>query len=467
MPNQIQKKRFNLIQTKYQREASTTKDQILKNVIVEYVKQPDSGESDNTLTYVMTRPGLSVYAEPALASGEGRGIYSWKNNYYSVIGTEVYKDTTSIKTLTTSTGRVSFVEMQQGSTKYLCLFDGTKGYYINTGGTVTEITDAQFPTPHIAAGVYMDGYMFVMKGEQIYNCDLEDIVNWQGTSFITPEIYPDDQVTISKHLNQIVAFGTRTIEFFYDAGNTGSPLQRTENLVSEIGCASEVSVDSAEGIICFIAKGTKGTPYIGRINNYTVEKLSTESIDRLLQNEGTSISTCIGRFARSCGHLLYLLDITNMTLVYDFNTELWYQWTTSSSTFSGRYFTEHNGLCLSVGKSDGKIYKLNQGVYQDNATNISVDIYTRAFDFGQSTKKLMSSLQLFADVPSSSVNLTLSYFDDDNYSTEKGTTTLDLTKDLKVSRLGSFRRRSFRFQFSSNAYLRLGLAEATLTYTNI
>jgi len=52
---------------------------------------------DNEKVYnLVKRPGLSQYLRPSGTTGTGRGVYSWKGDLYSVIGTKLYKNSTDL-----------------------------------------------------------------------------------------------------------------------------------------------------------------------------------------------------------------------------------------------------------------------------------------------------------------------------------------------------------------------------------
>ena len=106
--------RIPLVGTLDQREGhTTTKDAMLVNFLTEKVKDPIT---DNEKYYLLKRPGtmdlntvVGAGTVPSSPSGEGRGIYLWNSNIYSVFGNTLYRNASSIKTLATSTGKCGFV----------------------------------------------------------------------------------------------------------------------------------------------------------------------------------------------------------------------------------------------------------------------------------------------------------------------------------------------------------------------
>lgn len=223
--NQQQSKRtvrIPLVGSAQNRETNPNKDQRFVNFIPESNKTPINNSNK---IFLVKRSGLELYSSPSSVA-VGRGHYYYYSHVYSVFGNQLYKDTTSILTLSTSTGSVGWAEAT-GATKYLFLADGTDAYTIDISGTVTKVnqtysawtgshdyalgdrviptvdngfwyevtTDSGssgggeptwptivgntvvdsgvtwtckgsyggFPTPHIAQPIFMDGYIFLAK----------------------------------------------------------------------------------------------------------------------------------------------------------------------------------------------------------------------------------------------------------------------------------------------------------------
>jgi len=142
-----------------------------------------------------------------------------------------------------------------------------------------------FPTTTSSSVVILDGYIFVCVGGDIYNSDLDLPDSWTTTNFISTETNPDNLVALAKYKNYIVAFGTNTIEFFYDAANTtGSPLARQEGVQHNIGCIGQGAVTTLEDRVFWIAQ-TGSTYYsIWELDNFKTKKLSSSEFDNVLTN---------------------------------------------------------------------------------------------------------------------------------------------------------------------------------------
>lgn len=111
------------------RDATTNKDQRFINVFPEKV-------GDRIL--LVKRPGLDNYLETS--EGEGRGIFSFNNHIWSVIGSKIYRDNTDTGiTLGTSTGIVGGTQCTEEGLGRLFICDGTDAYVIDTSNVITKV----------------------------------------------------------------------------------------------------------------------------------------------------------------------------------------------------------------------------------------------------------------------------------------------------------------------------------------
>lgn len=456
--------RIPLIGSPTNRGSSFTVDQRFVNCFPEVVQNM---VTEQNRVYLIKRDGTSLHSNPPGTTGEGRGIYSWNGKLYSVIGNKLYSNTTAIQTLSTSTGAVGFDQFTAAN-DYLVLVDGTKGYYISTTDVVTEITDPQFPTPHLPYPVFMDGYLFLQKTTgEIFNCDITDITAWQSTSYIEPESYPDGAVAICRQNNLLVSLGVNSVEFFYDAANAppGSPLSRNQQAIIQYGCASGTSVAQEEGLVIFVAASATGEKFVVAVEGTKDTPISTEAINRILIGEGSNIADCWGFLTRQKGHLLYVLNLPSggRTVVYDFNTKMWHEWSwydgSTDSVFPMVDATEFQDQAYFLHQANGKIYKASPTVYQDDSRALKVLVQTSRFDGETAKVKFMDRIEVIGDWQTTTSNLNV-YWSDDDYKTWTSARTVDLSSRAYLYRCGSFRRRAFKLYSEANTPLRLNAIEA-------
>lgn len=457
--------RVPLVGSPTNRATAVDKDQRFVNCFPEVVANKITGTDR---IYLQKRFGTEKYIQPSAGAGVGRGLFAWNGKVYSVIGNQLYENSTAKQTLTTSTGSVGFVETT-GVNQYLFLCDGTDGYVISTTGVVTKVTHAQFPTPHVTTPVFMDGYVFLLKTNgDIYNSQVEDPLTWDNSFFITPESFPDTCVAIARQNNQVVALSTSSVEFFYDAGiATGSPLAPTTQATLQFGCASVGSIAQDEGLIVFVSQSSVGGVFITAVEGFKPATISPEPINRILDAEGNGLQGSWGYLLRQNGHVFYVLNlpVNSRTLVYDIDEQAWHEWDWFNGTsqtmfpFSWRTVLDTRTFLLHV--TNGWIYEAKETLYQDDGLATKVTIQTSRFD-GDTTKlKFMSKLEIVGDRQVTTSPLTIQYSDDD-FKTWSNARTVDLIDRPVLWRLGSFRRRALLMKHSANTPLRLEAVEFDL-----
>ncbi len=279
-----------------------SKDQRFVNIFPETRKVE---QLENTKISLNKRPGLSVYKD--FGTGEGRGCIYFNNKFYVIIGNTVYEDGVTPTSKITLTGSTGPVGMLQGNSStlgdYIFICDGTSGWIINTSGTVTQIVDADFPTPHIPSPIFIDGYVILAKGSDVYSCDVDTPTSWNASNFLSAEMFPDPIVALSRQNNQVVVLGHNSIEFFYDAANAaGSPLSRNESTTIQMGCAAPYAVIGNEKFIFYVSQSDSGGRAAWLIDGFKPKKVSDEFIERILDAE-VDMSGCRGFGVRTKGHL--------------------------------------------------------------------------------------------------------------------------------------------------------------------
>lgn len=455
--NPYKQDRVPFVSTFQNRGSTATQDQRFVNCFPEKTKD----QSTEFISYfIQKRAGLDTLNQPPAAAAVGRGCYYYEGNLYSCFGNKIYKGTSAIQTISTSTGSVGWAEAT-GTTKYLFFCDGTDAYVITTAGSPTKVTDVDFPTPHIAQPVFLNGYIFIVNSStgDLHNCVVEDPTNWVATDIINPEMFPDDTVGLGKMSNQLVAFGRSSAEYFYDAANaSGSPLNRSDIAAIRVGCASKDTIQYNEKVLIWVGKSDLGGRSIWRIDGFQSKKISYEGIDRVLDAEGANISNAKAFMLRVQGHFFYVLNLTSRTFVYDIEEDSWHEWSTnnsgSHSKFACSYATyDTTAKPVLQHDSNGYLYNMNPATYTDNGTNILVQIITMKLDFGNYNNKFLHELELISDLTSASSTVTVKWSDDDYKNWSSGVS-IDLLTRPRYTRLGSFRRRAFDVSHADNAPFR-------------
>ena len=442
---------------------TTTKDQRYVNVLIETLKNPIT---DNKRTFIIKRPGLAASTQPPAASKTGRGVYHWSKNgnIYSVFHDKIYSGTTDLGvTLAGTSGKCWFAQTAETSSiTRLAVSDGTKLYLIDSADSVTTVStasDAQFPTANLGPVIFFNNYFYFGKSNgELWNSDADGFTSYVSTSFQSSEMFPDDLEAIARQKDQFIALGKFSTEFYYDNANpVGSPLQRIDQNALQIGLVTKNSLCQAEDVIVWCSAARDGGYTIWRLDDLNkLNKISTEPLDRLLDAEGSSISSCTSFMFRAFGHLVYGINLSsaNRTLMYDTEENMWFEWAdTAGNKFNCSDATEKNGTVYLQDASNGRIYTLSASTFRDNGVDFTVTLQTSAYDFDISDRKFQPVLDVYGD--STTGNLAVSVSDND-YSSFITARNIDMSAMYKrLTRLGSFFKRAFKFTYTDNYALRL------------
>lgn len=220
-----------------------------------------------------------------------------------------------------------------GATPAKLFLKNTTAAYVYDGTTLTKVTDSDYPALTVYGVAHLDGTIYVLDSKgTIYGCDLLTPLSWNPLNFIAATANGDNAVAIIRHLNYIVVFKERSTQFFYDAGNPapGSPLSAMVNSTLEVGCASGMSIAFEDNIVIFMSASLQKGRSISIMGGLTPETISTPFVDRILNAD--DLAGVYAFTVKINGHIFYVLTLTTskITLVYDFVTREWHEWTSVS-----------------------------------------------------------------------------------------------------------------------------------------
>lgn len=456
------------------------------------------------------RPSIDITEDSTTITAlndRGRGIYYWENNAkrYIVHDNDVYETTqnsTSVGTISAGTERVTMLESIGTPRMVILDAENDEGWTMDAATTVTKITDAQFPSTLTHGGVEMDGFLFVMDEDGvIYNSDTLDPTAWRATSFVNAEREPDKGVYLAKHHDHIIALGTRTIEFFYNASNpTGSVLNRRQDISYNIGCASGLSVWEDGDVIFFLGSNPTGQIICYKIENFKVSPVSEGSLSsyfaQLLTVDSIKIQfsglSFMGK--RTLIVTPYVLSGTNIlpkiSIGYDSVTGLWGFINTAANghtTLPIMAWTRRTGgqnATVSARTGEGILYNgdlitvndrllpvdtvlgysvfeagvFEAGVFEETSdigSNIDVIIRTGMNDFDSgyregSRYKFQSKEAVLMESTTSAQTVTIKHSDENSKSFGTGRT-VDTSSDRKeLFRGGRFMKRNYQLEYSGN-----------------
>lgn len=436
-------------------------DQAFYNVIPETVQAAD--ESGQNHIYLNKRCGYTAYTTYTggtipTAGQKVQGIFKWNTHVYSVVGGNLYVDSTFLGSIgSVPYGRVGFAS-SPGPSGVLFIATGSAGYYINMAGTLTQITDVNYPTNNVPAPIWMDGYFFVINSANgtVQNSNLGDVTTWSPTNFFTPTSFSGAPICLGKQTSQLVVFCQRSTEFWYDAGNaTGSPLSRTDQIVNRWGMANFLSYQESEGEHFWVSTTDSGMPCIAYMRGFQVVELAYPDLNRRMLGwlPATYAGFSSGIF-RLQGQLMYLLNTPYNTWVYSQQSQMWTIWTSGNSpersNFDGVFFAydfDNGRYYLQSNLVNGTIFSIDSTSYQDNGVSFIARVQTIKVDGGNNLRKVQTRLDLIGDYNTSGSQPINVWWSDDDYNTWKGPRILNGNNVInRLFRGGQFRRRAFRLE---------------------
>jgi len=466
-----QTKEVKLIWALENRESGGTKDVLALNGFYDLLV--DRTTQDREYQFVK-RDGLSAY--PAdIPSTNIRGEYFWKDQNKLFVA---YDDKIRVVTgdtgatlstetpFTSTTGTVGFTEFyyDDGSTKIVA-GDGEVLVTFDEANAMVTASDPDLPTPFKPTIVFLDGYLFIVKADtsDIYNSNLNDPTAWTSGDFLTAEMLPDTLIGISRLNNYLVAFGSGSIEYFFDAGNeAGSPLQRNDTPVKQVGYLGGYA--SYKNRIYFVGSSATASPEVFMLEDFKMEELGDANLRRQIRSSST-FSAAIVSYA---GHDFYVLTHEGRTYQFDLDTKLWTELSFQDDASMGISVSAHlpisgKGYC-SVVNVEGQtgLFYFDPTTAQDALVSFPVTLQTSNQQFNGFREKFMSRLQLIGDKTSAVISVS---WTDDDYQTfnTPRTVSMNVRKPI-LNRLGRFLSRAFRFSYTGEHKWRLRGCEVDYNY---
>lgn len=473
-------------------------------------------------------PGTTLhayYAMPAIV-GTVTANFAGAFTYTPVVGaTALVITTPSLPFQSANTGETA-------TTQYIMFKNAEYAWYATSAGVVTKVVSnyPAYTVGTVPGVIYLDTYFIVMDVTgKLYNSGRNDPATWGALDFITAANEPGAGVALAKSQNYAIALKEYSIEPFYNAANpVGSILSPVDNGFLKIGCASAGSVATKDESIVFMSQSRQKGRGIQLMVGLQAQEISTPDIERVINADdlATVHSYCI----RIDGHDLYVLTLvsSNITLVYDFTSKAWAQWSsltisasksitsivrsgstvtvtfgsahgmsdgdplkisgatpsdyngiwqvsyvsstvatfqitgtptaTATGTLLGYTYTEsyfkytkyvnYSGVDLFLHESDGHLYSMDSGLYQDNDLPINYITRTSRMDGGTSDKKTMGRMTFIGNIVDDTAMVRWS---DDDYATNRPYRPVDLNEPKSmVRRCGSFIDRSIEFRHIGN-----------------
>lgn len=453
-------------------------DQRRINAMYEVAKNALTGKVSLTL---VKRPGTSIATETFGTSGQvgylvflkpGATDYGAASHWvFSVSGSDVRASDSSGTTtiLTAANNRPFLVDktaISGAETLVLQTINASfmqRVWFSTAIGTFTEITDGDFTAlTHKGKMEHLDGFALILTStNRIYNADLNSLVNWTASNFITKQIVQDIPLGLMRLGSQILAFGAETMEVFVNAGNaTGSPLRTVPELSRRVGISDPAQPAGKTSYYAVIDNRLYFHGQIGggrgaglfMYDGSKIERVSTQFIDKML--EETAVYGIWPVSVSGQEGVAVALDLVTATtqrwLMFFPRLNEWFEWnsTVVMPINSGQF-------CLGVGSNQHRLYDfVVTDTYQDNGTNYQWLTQFMLPSDGNHVK-FMAMCGVIGDVARSAESIAVSFSDDD-YQTWSTARNIDLTSNKPhIYRCGSFKKRAVRLSYTGANDVRL------------
>ena len=444
---------------------SSTKDGRMINCMSQTVSDPITGEKK---IYCVKRPGWDTTNTPA-SGNIGNAIHVWAvvspgtkvMTCFGGTNSTLYDGTTSKGAITGNATEITETFIGANATLAITSTDNTAWYYDN-GATVsvaTKIVDADFPGNNslTLAGTFahIDGYAVIMDTTaKLWASDLNSITSWTATSFGSANSYPDSGIGCIRYKQYIMAFGTQSVEFFYNAGQTPFPFLKSPTMTVQVGCISARAIAKVADTVFWCGSTPEGGLSVFSYDG-GVQRISPPEIDGILTVDGAaSIKMTSLRFF---GRSFVIVMATLRTFVYCIEEKAWHEWNTASDILWYRCSSVSTGAAMynygiSNTSTSGKVYQINPTslVFTDDGNAYSATAQLLPMDFGTKKRKFWESVEIVCDIETAASATTISYYDDD-YQTLQNWGNVDLSNSRPLARrLGSSRRREWVITNAAN-----------------
>lgn len=339
-------------------------------------------EGDKTQVAAIGTPGLDLFTTPSPNKTYGIHWMETVNKLYVVQKNTLYEvspDGSSVAIASISEDLNNRVSMANNGTE-LCIVTGKYAFIFNTSTrTISNITALIAYDGQVADTVtFLDGRFIINRPNtgQFYISGLYDGMSWDALDFATAESHPDNIQAVIADKGNLVLLGTSSIEIWGNNGDVLFPFQRINSAPSEVGLAARWSLAKCAGSITGLFRSTSGMLSVGVLDGYTVNAISNQDIEYLINNYETP------QDAVGFGYVLngkHFYEITfqkaQKSWLYDFQSRAWSQLKSDSidrhRVDIGCFF---NTKFIVTDYENGNLYILNANTLTDNGAPIEREL---------------------------------------------------------------------------------------------
>jgi hypothetical protein len=336
----------------------------------------EMAENGRQQAAILGLPGLTTFVD--FGDLPARGVFSTDNDltFYVITGDQIVRAAFNQPPVT-----IGILQTQEGPVwmdsngRQLFINDGTDAFiYEFSTSVLTQVEDPDFPEG-ARGGIFLSNRFWVSSPDgRVFASALLDGLAWDGLDFFTPESVPDGIRAIARWFNDLVVFGTDSIEF-WTGSNTGVigglGFRPIAGANTEVGLEAELGYAATDQTLFFMGN-SNGQTGIYEIAGYGARKVSTPHIDDLLAKRTTHV-TAVATAYTVGGHPIFQLTLPGassdvaITIVYDNLSKLWsFRQSYELPYYRGLFATRSTDSVYVTDAFVGKIHKMVEDVYTED-----------------------------------------------------------------------------------------------------
>jgi hypothetical protein len=234
------------------------------------------------------------------------------------------------------------------------------GVYVVSSDSVTPVTDTDLPDDPVSAE-YVSGYTAIgFEDRTFFLSGINSSLVYDALDFATFQQRAGKLVRIVEDGGDMFGFCNNWFEVWRDTGNPDFPFEPIS--YQPRGLMSYDAVCRCDNTLMF--PGDDGIFY--RLANYQPQRISTHSIERLIQNDANQGSLRAFSWSRG-GHAFASLSGTDWSRCYDASTGVWHaRQSYGYDTWRARYAMQAWGKTIVGDALSGKLLYLDPDTYTED-----------------------------------------------------------------------------------------------------
>jgi hypothetical protein len=256
----------------------------------------------------------------------------------------------------------------------------------NRAGTLFQVGGIQGLASQL---VFCDGYgvVTIKNSNKFQVSSLEDMSQWNPLSVQQIEVFPENIGSMLQVFRQLWFFGTNGhAQVYYNSGASAfTPFDVIQGAYMEEGINAPLSACVLDNAPFWIGGNENGAGIAWRANGYAPVRVSNFAIENVWNSYPAKCSDAIGYSYRDQGHTFWVLRFPSAnngfgaTWAYDVASQMWHErgywsqqgFTGFSAHLAGSHcFAFNQHLVGGFDPTNGIIYRMAQGIYDDNGTPI-------------------------------------------------------------------------------------------------